>query len=161
MEKVIKEISLQETLNYLKEQKVEFLGGTLKTGERFIKKIDELIEKTKSLMSKDNLDNIVVVGSLVDLRIKYDDGEIEHATYYLGLDFAEDTISIFSPLGTAVYGAKTHETVSYDVHTTHDVNSKHMEATILNKNVIVEKFPDEIILSNPVFGDEDLVKKKI
>lgn len=146
MESNIVEMDLDFVLNELKKQRDIFLAEPLKISEKILSKIDELIDKTELIKLESRLNNKVLIGSLVDLEICYADGEIENESYYLGLDLGENTISVFSPLGFAIYGANIHETVSYSV------KGNYIEATVLNKNVMVEKFPaEELLLSNTVF----------
>lgn len=145
MKNKIEEMDLSVLLKALKEYKLSFLNEDSKVSEKMLNKIDELETKTKLLMSDDNLDNKIVVGSLVDLVVRDENYSSQYITCYLGLEWDNETISIFSPLGSAIFAANVGQTVHYSVKDTK------LEATILNKNVIVEKFPEDITLSNAVY----------
>ena len=153
MENEIKEMSLQETLVKLKEQRSNFYQESARVREKMLVKINELIEKTETLQHSTDLEDRILIGSLADLRVCYGEDDVEYVSYYLGFDFTENSISLFSPLGSAIYGVKVNETIPYDV------NGDHMKVTILNKNVIEEKSPEEITLTDSVI--EGPVKKKI
>lgn len=153
MENEIKEMSLQETLSKLQEQRSIFLQESARVGEKMLVKIDQLTERTKDLQNASDLEDRVLIGSLVNLSISYGEDDVEFMNYYLGFDFSEYVVTVLSPLGFSIYGAKVNETIPYDV------NGNHMEVTILSKNVIEEKSPEEIVVTNSVI--EGPVKKKM
>lgn len=137
----IKQISLDETIEKLYQQRNVFFGQPVNVSKKIIDKIDELIIRTELLKGEKNLNEKILLNDLVELELNYGDDDIEHESYYLGLDFCEDTISIFSPLGYSIYGANVNDVVSYAVK---DVN---VTATIVSKNKIEEE-SKQLLLSD-------------
>lgn len=127
-----KMMSLSDVLSELKKQRNIFLGESVKSCQKMLPKLEELIAKTEMLKNNSDLSNTIVVGSLVDLRIKYNDDEVEDISYFLGMDFSGDTVSIYSPLGSSIYGALVNDTVSYKV------KDEIIEVTILSKDKTVD-----------------------
>lgn len=112
--------------------------------------LDNLIETTNGLMHE-NLEDVIVIGDYVDLRL-FCDGVYRNLSINLGFDFNEDTITILSPLGSSIYGKKVGNIVSYKV------NGVEATAEILNKNVFLEKCPENIELYNK--SEDSYVLKK-
>ena len=112
MEKI--ELTLEETIKQLMIQREDVVCNWPKDAGQLIDRIDNLIERARLLLNTD-LSDRVLVGSLVDVEITYGEEDVEYEHRYLGLDFAEDTVSMVSPLGYNIFGVTNGDTVHYNV----------------------------------------------
>ncbi len=126
----IKELNFKETIDVLYSERNKKLNLGSKYASDELALIDLLIEKVSELEEKDD---IVLLGSLVDLELDFGDGEVEPVSMYLTSEFDENGLSIFSPLGRVIFGKKVGEEVTYEV------NGNQINARIVSKGKTQEE----------------------
>ena len=151
MNTVNTELSLEQTLRILKDERADLLSNNLSNIEKMLNKIDDLIERTESLMEDELFEDKILIGSLVDLTINLENGVRQNTSLYLGFDLNYVTINILSPLGSAIYGASSGDVVTYEVA------GNKLDAVINGKNIMEENLPENVTLCN---SSADVVIKK-
>lgn len=129
---------LSKNKGLLLNRKNELQQGDTKFVAEDIKTIDKLIDIVDGLKGQD-LTDVVLIGSEVSVITNFE-GTDEVDTYHLGLDLdiESGTISVLSKLGTAVFGHKVGETVSYFT------DKRDLSARIVNEELELTEVEEKV-----------------
>ena len=107
-------LTLEEIIELLQNEKTNYDSCTLKNRLKIENLLNELTITAISLIGTD-LEDVVLLGNDVEVKLEYNDGDVDYARFNLCMDFHDECVSILSPLGSSVFGAKVGESVLYEV----------------------------------------------
>lgn len=109
------EISFKSTLSVLNDERNKALSLSGGNMYKTMHLIDLLTKKILNVMDKP-LEDVVLIGSRVEVELNYGDGSCEILEYTVSVDFSkDDEISFYSPLGSNLLGKSVDSIVEYQV----------------------------------------------
>ena len=109
------EVSFKNTLSILNEERNKALSLSGANMYKMMHLIDILTKRVIDSM-EEHVDNVVLVGSTVELDLVYGDGFSETVEYTISNDFFDDNvISFYTPLGSSILGKKVDSVFEYQV----------------------------------------------